>query len=132
LIEGSYSSLYILVIYMCVTEPSRNRRQESSGTFGSNILYYLYPCQIRPWSSTFWNLADSLLAFFRFPTWRAGVPLAWERTTTAQGACGPRKSSIQLPAISPSPTLPQSCAFLASFGLGSLHCLTLLLLDMIL
>ena len=36
-IEGSYSSLYILVIYMCVTEPSRNRRQESSGTFGSNI-----------------------------------------------------------------------------------------------
>jgi len=37
LIEGSYSSLYILVIYMCVTEPSRNRRQESSGTFGSNI-----------------------------------------------------------------------------------------------
>ena len=36
LTEGSYSSLYILVIYMCVTEPSRNRRQESSGTFGSN------------------------------------------------------------------------------------------------
>ena len=96
-------------------------------------LCYFYRCQIKPSSSRSCTLALSLLAFFLF---RLGEEPPFppneirERTTTTQAACGTRRSSIQSPAISPSLTLPQSCAFLDSFGLGSLHCSTLRLLDM--